>query len=55
MQELLITITSLDNSPSFSMPAGSTSALVRKAVASKFGYQHIGIAHCWYGILKASD
>lgn len=55
MQELLITVTSLDKQPSFSMPAGSTPALVRKAVASKFGYQSIGVAHCWHGILRTSD
>lgn len=55
MQELLITVTSLDKQPSFSMPAGSTPALVRKAVASKFGYQGIGVAHCWYGVIKNND
>ena len=55
MQTLLITVTSLEKQASFSMPAESTPALVRKAVASRFGYRQIGIAHCWFGILKDND
>ncbi len=46
---LTITVTTVVGSPTFEVPAGTSPAVVRQMVAHKFGYQALGIPHCWTG------
>lgn len=46
---LTITVTTVSGRPTFQVSANATPAVVRQMVAHKFGYQSIGVPHCWTG------
>ena len=46
---LVITVSTVEGKPTFTVPKDTSAAVVRKMVADRFGYQEPGVAHCWSG------
>jgi hypothetical protein len=47
---LEITVSTMPGKPTFSVADDTSTRLVRKEVASRYGYQSIGVPHCWCGV-----
>lgn len=48
---LTITVLTVTDRPSFSVPPDSSPAVIRKMVANRFGWVAVGVQHSWIGRL----
>jgi hypothetical protein len=51
---ICVTVFTAKGRPTFEAPDDSSPAVIRKLVASKYGFVQIGVAHTWVGQKLAS-